>query len=464
MKKIFIKCLLTLFFAFCFLSTNFAQQKNLVMIHGLGGGARSLAPYANEFLRTRSSVGQAPTFEHNSADGVSTAAENSRNLTIGLSQGRTDRSMDIGIGHSMGGLTVREMDRQAILSNQQKMFGGFVMLGSPNHGTKLVTSFNDGSLDAFLNGFCKEVVLDPLLSLTTGALNLFGLSTAANITGLVKTFDSKICGWGVKLAEKGFKGFQTPSIKDLAQNAPFLDGSNGINGFTSATHKVCFMGNENSPVHWRLFSSNSNTPNDGLLHDGTQDQILVDDMNDIKNIELMTGIGFSMMSFACLFDPHAWYLVVPLGKIGYEFIDGYVWLDQSESQYNNLLGAFGSFTEQQTFLVFNCYGERGSLESQYQRGQISMNEYFRRVSALYSNPNCTQEITAAVQVPLNGESDGVVPLQSQRLVGSTNFILDGVNHFELRDHPLVTAQFTKLFNGQLDFKGNFNAQNFFITP
>jgi hypothetical protein len=226
MKNIFIKCLSTLFFAFYCLSTNFAQQKNLVMIHGLGGGARSLAPYANEFMRTRSSVGQAPTFEHNSAKGVSKAAENSRNLTIGLSQGRTDRSMDIGIGHSMGGLTVREMDRQAIQSNQQKMFGGFVMLGSPNHGTKLVTSFNDGSLDVFLNGLCKEVILGLSLSLLSGALDLFGLGWWANLTGLLKTFDGVICKFSVELAQKGFKDFQTPSIHDLAQNAPFLDGSN----------------------------------------------------------------------------------------------------------------------------------------------------------------------------------------------------------------------------------------------
>ncbi|MDZ7878512.1 MAG: hypothetical protein U5L45_12610 [Saprospiraceae bacterium] len=176
-----------------------------------------------------------------------------------------------------------------------------------------------------------------------------------------------------------------------------------------------------------------------------------------------TSVVTGGLGIGCLFSGAGWGAAIPLFNMSYQFYDGWAWLQQSESQFNNLIGAFGSFNEMQTLDVFDCYGQRGSLESQYQSGQISMNQFFMRVNALYSNPACTRQVTTLVQVPLNGKSDGVVPLESQRLQGATNFVLEGVNHFELRDHPIMTDQYNKLFSGLLDFKGNLAAQQFFVT-
>jgi hypothetical protein len=469
MKNIFTKCLLALFLTFWFLSSGFAQR-NFVMIHGLGGGKKSQAPYSNLFA-TRSSNGM-PTvnpinFEHNSADGIVVAAQNARILAIDLSVGRsaTNRANDIGIGHSMGGLTVREMDRQAINGNIPKMFGGFIITGPPIHGSRMPTSFQDGSVHVFFNGLCKEAILDPTLSLVSTVSYLFGAGAFAGFINTLQGFDTQICDMLFKLVQKDkqFQAFQTNSINDFSINANYLDNpTTGINSFTSATHKVCFMGNENGPVHWRLFSSFINTPNDGTLHDGSHDQIGVNLMNNVEDFELVTGITASVLAFGCLFDPGTWVLVPPLSNMGFQFIDGFNWLQQSESQYNNLIGSFGTFNELQTINVFDCYGQRGSLESQYQSGQISMTSYFMQVSALYSNPNCSHQITIPVPVPLNGQSDGVVPLESQRLKDAANFVLDGVNHFELRDHPKVTVQYNQLFSGNLVLTSS-AAQQFFVT-
>jgi hypothetical protein len=468
MKNIFIKLFSTFFLAFLLIPSSFGQR-NFVMVHGLGGGLKSQAPYANLFaLRAGGTSVNPINFEHNSADGIVAAATDATIKATNLSAGRsvTNRANDIGIGHSMGGLTVREMDRQATQPNGTKMFGGFIITGPPIHGSRLPTSFQDGSVNNFFNGLCKEVILDPLLSLISGVSAALGGFGFANIINVVQNWDSQICNLLFQLVQSSdtFKGFQTSSINDFSMNANYLDNpTTGINSFTSTTHKVCFMGNENGPVHWRLFSSFMKTPNDGTLHDGSHDQIGVNLMNDIEDIELFTGIAASITSFACCFNFETWYLVQPFGNMGYQFLDGYFWFQQSESQYNNVIGAYGSFTELQDIEIFDCYGQRGTLEQKYQSGQISMSQYWQGVSALYANPNCTRHEKRNVIIPLNGESDGVVPLKSQSLEGAANFVLDGVNHFELRDHPKVTLQYNQLFSRNLNLTSN-AAQQFFFTP
>jgi hypothetical protein len=452
MKNIFNKFLSTFFLSLLLISVSFAQR-NFVMVHGLGGGVKSQAPYANLFaLRANGTSVNPINFEHNSADGIVAAADDATTKATNLSAGRSvaNRANDIAIGHSMGGLTVREMDRKGTKPNQTKMFGGFVITGPPIHGSRMPTSFQDGSVHVFFNGLCKEVILDPILSLVSGLLDVFGAGGLANFINQLQNLDNEICNMLFKLVQKDeqFAAFQTNSINDFSMNANYLDNpTTGINSFTSPTHKVCFMGNENGPVHWRLFSSFIKTPNDGTLHDGTHDQIGVNFMDDVEDLEFFAGIGFSAMSFACLFEPETWYLVLPFGRIGYQFFDGYLWLQQSESQYNNLIGSFGTFFEYQPFDHFVCYGERATLESRYQNGQISMMQYWQGVSALYQNPNCTVQTSVKVTIPLNGQSDGVVPLESQRLQGATNVIVEGVNHFELRDHPKMTLEYNSLFAG-----------------
>ena len=462
MKNTVIKCLSALVFTFWFLATGFAQR-NFVMVHGLGGGLKSQAPYANLFATRANGTSVTPiNFEHNSANGIVAAAADATTKTIGLSSGRpaANRSNDIGIGHSMGGLTVREMDRQAINTNQPKLFGGFIITGPPIHGSRLPTSFQDGSVNNFFHGLCQEVVVDPLLAIYR--LNWFSFM----LTKLT-SWDDDLCDLLFKIVQKSetFKGFQTQSINDFSINANYLDNpTTGINSFTSTTHKVCFQGNENGPVHWRLFSSFINTPNDGTLHSGNHDQTGVVLMNVVEDLELLTGVVASQMAIGCMFDPATWQYVYPCSRIAYELFDGYTWLQQSESQYNTLIGAFGYYQELQEINIFDCYGEREYLESRYRNGQITMIQYWEGVSALYRNPNCSRNVMIPVAIPLNGESDGVVPLKSQRLEGAANFVLDGVNHFELRDHPKVTDQYDLLFSGRLNFNGNLAAQQFFVTP
>ena len=114
--------------------------------------------------------------------------------------------------------------------------------------------------------------------------------------------------------------------------------------------------------------------------------------------------------------------------------------------------------------LFVCVGERSSLEAAYQRGSINMIQYYSGVSALYSNPNCYQHSNALVSVPNNGASDGIVPLSRQMLPGAAGHkTIDGVNHFEFRDHPDVKAAFDLLFNGSMELNSPAAVQ-FFTTP
>ena len=363
----------------------------------------------------------------------------------------------------MGALTAREMDRQAIQGNQEKMFGGFVLLGAPNQGSKFVQSFRNGALAGFLSSFCTEVIADPILA----ALGYAGAGVNPWVL-LLQSFDGDICSFASHAYLNGddFKDYRTPSIDDFGENAPFLNGPNGINSFTSTTHKVSFEGNEFGPVHWRLLGANRDGVYDGLnLHqeNATADQKLVNIMNDVENIELAGGILFSAFAIIASFNIATWILVIPAARAAYEFFDGYTWLQQSESKFNDLIGAFTSFQEMQRFRFFDCGGQVGSLESSYRSGQISMIQYYMGVSALYSNASCYREEDILVSVPNNGASDGIVPLSRQMLpTAAGHKTINGVNHFELRDHPDVTATFNLLFNGNLELNSPAAVQ-FFTT-
>jgi hypothetical protein len=84
------------------------------------------------------------------------------------------------------------------------------------------------------------------------------------------------------------------------------------------------------------------------------------------------------------------------------------------------------------------------------------------LESLYSNPNCWETTTTTVQIPLNGQSDGVVPVERQKIPNAPSVVFDDVNHFELRDHPKITQAFNDLFDGNL--VQGVQLPSFFVTP
>jgi hypothetical protein len=464
------------------LPTN-AQQRNLVMIHGLGGseGAlkgyqnlfSALGPYTGNFTHYRQ-FGNIVNFSHQTDVSVVQTAQNARIGTINASPNRSDRSRDIAIGHSMGGLTVREMDRFGI-ANSSKLFGGFITLGGPHFGTKLPASFQNGSINAFVTEGCKEVALDPIVAVATTIFpEIQPILNVTDILGLDNNFICNIISME-KIAE--VPDFQSQSINDFKLDAPYLNGANGINLFSSTTHKIALIGNENSPVHWRLISSDEfNDAVEGGLGSGTKDEDLVDIMDAIEITGYVSGTVCGVLGFVCMADVSQWIYIPGLFNCAFEFFQGSIWLANSESKYNELLGAHEVIYRplEQRYLTPYCQGRVWYYESLMYSLPFGTQAYWAAFSArtTYTNdPTCWNSSVSLMPVSLNGQSDGAVSVEGQKLPeGSVsggaeliNHTIDGVNHFELRDHPEVTARFELIFTGAL---GN-NPQgvnSFFYVP
>ena len=455
-------------------------QRNLVMIHGLGGSEGSLKGYQNLFFNSgpdkRQSVDAIVNFTMNTANGVSTAANDAIDQTIQNSPNNNHRSNDIAIAHSLGAVTAREMDRQRIRGGQERMFGGMISLGGVHFGSKFPYKFQDGSFNAFLSSACKEPILDPLAA-------LLGIVPALNqiqqIFGNFGITNSNICNWVAQYGVQQFSGFTTSTINDEKYDSPFLNGSDGLNRFSSATHKIAICGNESSPVHWRVVSSQtfSNAPTGGL-GDGTSDQTLVNIMDDLEIADYIIGGVCSGLAIGFAFAPSLWSYIPSLIYAAYECFDGAIWLGRSESYYNELLGANDYIYQPTPFTVItnSCQNAISSIQSSmynlnYFSNPTAFWQLYSQRQALLNDPNCWQTQWLQVAVPLNGQSDGLATVESQKLPSisttqspAVNIVIDGLNHFELRDHPKLTNTLLAIFRGSSPDITHPVQRDFFTTP
>jgi hypothetical protein len=154
----FYRPLLAIVFALS-LTNVFSQDRNVMYVHGRGGDASKWDIYDALFDAERQHDGRSPGFTNGS--GVPTMATSVSGGVITNFPGSSGpNTLNIGIGHSMGGLAVREVDRTR--TGPYQRFGAMVTVGTPNNGAQIINSIRSGDVTDATENACEKLSAGPL--------------------------------------------------------------------------------------------------------------------------------------------------------------------------------------------------------------------------------------------------------------------------------------------------------------
>ncbi|PQJ76760.1 lipase family protein [Polaribacter glomeratus] len=431
MKKIIQKISLLLIFTFSALNAN-AQDRNVAWVHGLDGDASSWQHYERIFNDERKLNNLRTTY--NTDNGITNAANqviNSMNMRYGNSASGANNPQNLGIGHSMGGLMLRDADRST--GSGTKKFGGYITVTSPNYGAPISNSLIDGSVERAAQNACNKIADGPLsqvFSLPWGIVS----NLATNV--LCDQFiDNDLV--------QGLQG--TPvTNNDLKVGSPTIDA---INDYDSNLPRISIWGEENSPVHWRMISSN-------LYGNDTKFVNMVNTARGLYNGFYVYNTSLAVVTgVAGFWNPFAWGFTATYIYRATQWKKGRNWIDDSENIWSSLIKT--TRTEPQTYWVNTwipcAYPPRIEVElrSVKRTPDIDCGEW--------------KWVQRTRNISVNYPSDGLLPQYTQELQGipaGNRYKVSGANHLEVRN---MTTDGNGVDETAVEFRRIFNRTDWFNT-
>ena len=438
MKKLII-------FLFCIVSVSAsAQDRNVFWAHGLNSdGDFWNAEYARaqRDFRIRSRGFSYPTNE-----GIPAYANRLRGGSAAIRGSRT-----IAIGHSLGGIAIREADR-----DDAGMYGGMITFGSALDGARIANEVIAGApIDRFVENSIEQMRRGPIATAARSKWRVFidGVNEVFRGNGLSYLLRTLASGPILDVTEDLSGGFDQAirnnfdpnslSVQDAAEGSAYY---NTIRNFSNSKPKILAWGDENSPVHIRMFVST-------ITFDENFDNLLMTAYNSVAieyrdaGNRVSTNYGIACWR-KCVRErrreKEAWYAGADYLERGWEIA------------WNQLTDA--RFLERYTTTidVYKCDGAGPSpLEPTPILDPICD----------FDDDNCsncywtTETVTRTRWV--NQPSDGLIKRSSQvgeaSRWGGEAARLPGVNHVEMGVHPETNLLLRRAFNG-----GSYN--NFFQTP
>ena len=230
-----------------------AQDRNVFWAHGLNSDGDfwniEYARAQREF-RVRSSGFSYPTDQ-----GLPAYADRLRGGSSSIRGTRT-----IAIGHSMGGIALREADR-----DDPNLYGGMITFGSALDGARIANEVIAGApVDRFVANSIENMRRGPIATAARSKWRTFIDGVNSTLKGdlaseLVRTLAS---GYLIDVTEDLTGGFNEavrdnfapdgPSVRDLAENSTYFGT---IRSYSNSKPKIFAWGDENSPVHVRMMVS-----------------------------------------------------------------------------------------------------------------------------------------------------------------------------------------------------------------
>jgi len=129
-----------------------AQHKNVYWLHGLGDNEEAWKHYADIFALERTINSQRPAYSP-SLGVISSTTRVNNEIVV--------NPQNIGIGHSMGGIVLRNLDRFSAPSARK--INGLITVASPNGGAGIANAFDDNSLLRASQQACGDLASAPNL-------------------------------------------------------------------------------------------------------------------------------------------------------------------------------------------------------------------------------------------------------------------------------------------------------------
>ena len=396
-----------------------AQSNNYVWIHGLGGSADSWKVYKDAFTPDN------PTNPQYLSDKSITK------IAAGFWNENSDKfgRSTILIGHSMGGLVARELER-----NHSSSIKGIITIGTGHHGANFAKELKfGGELNQLVNGIvvrsssCVNSTL-VAFSFTFPGISSVLIPTAQVVDGIAATLVSPLGN----LALNGAAAlvYSPECTKDLQPNSEF------IKTLEKRKINVPILTFASEEERWQLarfvrcqanYKELATNPN--INADGNYDIAGYNALNTTNNVIKIGG------------HTHTGFAVV-LGVAG--FWNPYLWA-----------AAAAHTAAAVTWYSTSDYINNG-LDFDH---AVLIGAY--RVDAI---PEYHQFLwkkwTTYKYITVPEPHDGIVPVKSQQLDKSkgnnviwANTTIKGVNHAEQRNHPRTKEEFKKVFEGR-SYGGN----------
>lgn len=401
MKNTIQKIALLITFTFSLLNV-IAQDRNVAWIHGFNRNANSWKHYNQIFdkernlnsLRTTYYTGNGITYSTNKVI---------RSMNTHYREG-ANNPRNLGIGHSMGGLMLRDADR--ITANGTKKFGGYITVASPNYGAPITNSLLDGSVEKAAQNACNKLAdgpLSQLLALPWGIISNLSTDVLCNVF-----IDNDLI--------QSFQG--TPvTKKDLRVGSPTIDA---INDYDTNLPRISIWAEENSPVHWRMISSQ-------LYGNDTKFVNTVNRARGIYNGFYTYNTTLAVVSGVLgFFNPFAWGFTALYGYRATQWKKGRNWIDDSENIWSSLIKTTRS--EPETYWV-NTW-----IPCPYP--PLGKEMHAKSVKRVPDPRDCGEwkQVQRTRFISVNYPSDGLLPQYTQELQGipfGNRYKVQGANHTEV---------------------------------
>lgn len=403
MKKTSLILCLGLFFSL----VSIAQNKNAYWVHGLNDTNSAWQHYATIFEAERRMNSSRPSYQ--SSLGVSSS-------TSSLTNAIPVNSQNYAIGHSMGGVVLRNLDR--VSSPSSRRIHGLITVASPNTGAGIANSFDDQSLLKASQKACSDLTAGPSSELFGLPWKIVELKFASSIGASLTS--KSLCE--LLITNQTLEQFagSTTARSDLKMGSSLLSQ---IDAYNSTIPRLTMIAEENSPVHWRMLSSTitRGRPN-------PSDQLLPDVMTGVEAV--YTGFfvartaGTIVNAILGFINPPLFAKAILNGQKATKWKKGVDWLKDSETIWNGLTKA--SRLEPEKYWVWTWIPCETIPGKQLLIDDIGKDR----------DQSCGEWgfVERTRQVMVHYPSDGFIPSCSQdiaSLPASNRYFIQGANHIEV---------------------------------
>ncbi|MGM0946325.1 MAG: hypothetical protein ACQEW9_14165 [Bacteroidota bacterium] len=384
-----------------------AQNKNTYWVHGLNDNSTAWQHYASIFEAERRMNSSRPSYPSSSGVTASTSF---------VSSFIPVNSQNIGIGHSMGGVVLRNLDRVSPPSSRR--INGLITVATPNAGAGIANSFDEQSLFSARDKACRDMGAGPDAELFGIYWNIASAPLQLGL-GTFVTIDN-ICN--LAFSNKALEGFAGSPIAraDLKMGSQTLSQ---IDNFSPSIPRLTMIAEENRPVHWRMLSSTLTRNNSS-----PSDQLFPDVMTGVEVI--YTGFfvartaGTIVNAILGFINPALFAKAAINAHKAVQWKKGVDWLNDSETIWNGLTKA--SRNETETYWAWSwipCETIPGK--------QLLIDDVGRD-----RDESCGEWgwVERTRQVMVHYASDGFIPSYSQdiaSLPASNRYFIRGANHIEV---------------------------------
>ncbi len=382
-------------------------QRNVVWVHGLNDNANAWSYYDQIFQNELSefTANSSLRQSYNTSDGITNAAIQVLN-SVNVFGASANDPRNLGIGHSMGGLMIREVDR--LTNFQNKKFGGYITVTSPNYGAPIANSLTDGSVQDAAQDACNKITDGPLSELLP--LPWVIVPNLATDYLCDSFIDNDLIQDLVDAPQ---------SVDDLKENSSAI---NAINNYTDNQNpdipRISIWAEENSPVHWRLFSASQNIDEGEFVSKINQARAVY---NSFYYYNFNLGIACSIGG---ILNTYCWAQAALNFYRASQWKKGRNWIDDSENIWNALIKTTKIEQHQVWDLVYDYYTDYNDCQSGY---------YYYDPTWAGDCGNWRWEYVTEY-VSVNYPSDGLLPQYTQELQGipdDNKYKVEGANHLEV---------------------------------